>query len=153
MPRSTRSTSDSSTGSWPTRPRPTRPGGPSPTASPAPPSRGQTSHSVGLPRASSGLPVPSRRTLASAILACARSMLAALRHPACACQQRRSIGTGNPFAVQGWGSGSRIPRIRLNERRAPNARTNTAARRCGRRPGPEARGPPRLQGAGMPLQP
>ena len=32
-------------------------------------------------------------------------------------------------------------------------RTNTAARRCGRWPGTEARGPPRLQRAGMPLQP
>jgi len=43
-----------------------------------------------------GLPVSSRRTLASDILSFARSMLTALRHPACAGQQRRLPGHGQP---------------------------------------------------------
>jgi len=45
----------------------------------------------------SGLPMPRRRTFASAILACAHSMLTTLRHPACACQQRRLSGHGQPL--------------------------------------------------------
>ena len=36
------------------------------------------------------------RTFAPAILAFAHSMLATLRHPACACQQGRLQDTGNP---------------------------------------------------------
>ena len=48
-------------------------------------------------RDGSGLPMPHRRTLASAILAFARSMLTALRHPACAGQQRRLPGHGQPL--------------------------------------------------------
>jgi len=70
-------------------------------------------------------------------------MLAALRHPAFACQQRRLDRHGQPRAVHGCAGGTRLAA----------SRTNTAARRCGRRPGPKARGPPRLQGAWMPLQP
>jgi len=48
----------------------------------------------------SGLPVPRRRTLAAVILTFARSMLAALRHPGSAGQQRRLRGTGNPELVK-----------------------------------------------------
>ena len=45
----------------------------------------------------SGLAMPLRRTFAPAILASAHSMLTALRHPACACQQRRLWGPGQPL--------------------------------------------------------
>jgi hypothetical protein len=48
-------------------------------------------------RYGSGLPMPRRRTFATAILACAHSMLTALRHPACAGQQRRLSGHGQPL--------------------------------------------------------
>ena len=40
---------------------------------------------------------PHRRTFATAILAFAHSMLTALRHPACAGQQRRLSGSGQPL--------------------------------------------------------
>jgi len=40
--------------------------------------------------------MPRRRTFAADILSFAHSMLAALRHPACAGQQRRLRGTGSP---------------------------------------------------------
>ena len=45
----------------------------------------------------SGLTGPRRRTFASAILAFAHSMLTALRHPACAGQQRRLSEPGQPL--------------------------------------------------------
>ena len=45
----------------------------------------------------SGLTGPHRRTFATAILAFAHSMLTVLRHPACACQQRRLSGAGQPL--------------------------------------------------------
>jgi len=45
----------------------------------------------------SGLPMPRRRTFATDILSFAHSMLTALRHPACACQQRRLSGHGQPL--------------------------------------------------------
>ena len=41
--------------------------------------------------------MPRRRTFASDILSFAHSMLTALRHPACACQQRRLSGHGQPL--------------------------------------------------------
>ena len=46
-----------------------------------------------------GLPVPRRRTFAAPILGFAHSMLTALRHPACAGQQRRLSGHGQPLTV------------------------------------------------------
>ena len=46
----------------------------------------------------SGLPMPRRRTLTPPFLGFVRSMLAALRHPACAGQQRRLAGHGQPLA-------------------------------------------------------
>jgi len=45
-----------------------------------------------------GLALPSRRTLATAFLAFARSMLATLRHPVFACQQGRLHWQGQPLA-------------------------------------------------------
>ena len=45
----------------------------------------------------SGLTGPHRRTFAPAIQASAHSMLTALRHPACAGQQRRLLGPGQPL--------------------------------------------------------
>ena len=42
------------------------------------------------------MPTPSRRTFATDILSFAHSMLTTLRHPACACQQRRLSGCGQP---------------------------------------------------------
>jgi hypothetical protein len=45
----------------------------------------------------SGLPTPRRRPFATGILPFAHSMLTALRHPACAGQQRRLSGHGQPL--------------------------------------------------------
>ena len=47
-----------------------------------------------------GLPVPLRRTFTAGILPSAHSMLPALRHPVCACQQLRLPGHGQPLAPQ-----------------------------------------------------
>jgi len=41
--------------------------------------------------------MPDRRTFAAPVLGFAHSMLPALRHPACACQQRRLPGHGHPL--------------------------------------------------------
>jgi hypothetical protein len=92
--------------------------------------------SPGSTQAGSGLPVPSRRTLPAAILAFGRSVPARFGILPSLAAKAGSIGTGNPeqsvdALVQRW----------LPER----ART--------RPPGGAAGGPPRLQGAGMPLQP
>jgi len=46
-----------------------------------------------------GSALPSRRTLATAFLAFARSMLATLRHPVFACQQGRLHWQGQPLAI------------------------------------------------------
>jgi hypothetical protein len=57
-----------------------------------------------------GLPTPRRRTFATGILPFAHSMLTALRHPACAGQQRRLSGHGQPLtrlAKQSWASRDR----------------------------------------------
>jgi hypothetical protein len=43
--------------------------------------------------------MPRRRTFAPDILSFALSMLTALRHPACACQQRRLSGHRHPLPV------------------------------------------------------
>jgi hypothetical protein len=65
--------------------------------------------------------------------------------------EQSPAATFDPFSAEQSPAATR--KIRLSERRAPETRPSTAARRYGRRPGPKARGPPRLQGAGMPLQP
>jgi hypothetical protein len=49
--------------------------------------------------AGSGLSMPRSRTFATASVAFAVSMLAALCHPGCAGQQRRLRGTGNPLRI------------------------------------------------------
>ena len=62
-----------------------------------PPASGRSStlHII-PPKPAQGYPVPSRRTLTSAILAYARSDVPALRHPACSGHIRRLNGRGNP---------------------------------------------------------
>ncbi len=97
-----------------------------------------------LGSAGSGLPVPSRRTLAPALQASARSMLPSLRHPACARPATPLDWHGQPRAVN-------RPRVRqmhsTDSSERPSrvtTRTSTAARRCGRRA--EARQARRGQG-------
>ena len=99
-----------------------------------------------LVSAGSGLPVPSRRTLAPALQASARSMLPSLRHPACARPATPLDWHGQPRAVK------RLTRSGTDSsRQTPRAtpRTNTAARRCGRRQRPKAGVPPSPRGPGM----
>ena len=84
----------------------------------------------GSPRAGSGWPMPSRRTLAAGILPFTRSWETALRHPGCArFPNAGSIGTGHP-------SRTRIPRADPIEapRREPGGR-----RAVGRETSPEGR--------------
>jgi len=94
---------------------------------------------VALGDAGSGLPVPSRRTLAAGILPSAALRASSLRHPACARCQGRLDWHGQPQAVHGCADGTRVASMRTNTA-APEVR-------------PAAGGPPRLQRAGMPLQP
>jgi len=80
------------------------------------------SRDVGRRGRGSVLPMSRRRTLATGILPSARSMLTALRHPACAGQQRRLSGHGQPLTDDSYPSAL-----------GPEGRVSTSGRRPAKR--------------------